>query len=68
MLELYRMPGYLCGLPAYALVAELALCRVLVGSLPRPEFPERLREITPGRWRWEAGFALQPADAPCSSR
>jgi len=48
MLELYRMPGYLCGLPAYALVAELALCRVLVGSLPRPEFSERLREIHAG--------------------
>jgi hypothetical protein len=27
--ELYRMPGYLCGMPSYALVAELALCRVL---------------------------------------
>jgi predicted nucleotidyltransferase len=61
--ELYRMPGYLCGMPSYALVAELALCRVLIGSLPRPEFPERLRETAPGRWRREAGFALQPADA-----
>jgi hypothetical protein len=61
--ELYRMPGYLCGMPSYALVAELALCRVLVGSLPQPEFPARLRETAPGRWRWEADFALQHGDA-----
>jgi hypothetical protein len=61
--ELYRMPGYLCGMPSYVLVAELALCRVLAGSLPRPDFPARLRETAPGRWRWEADFALRHADA-----
>jgi predicted nucleotidyltransferase len=60
--ELYRVPGYLAGMPSYALVGELALARVLTGSLPRPGFPERLRERAPERWRWEAEFALGLAE------
>jgi hypothetical protein len=48
--ELYRVPGYLCGMPSYVLVGELALCRVLLGTLPRPSFPERLRLSAPRRW------------------
>lgn len=59
--ELFRMPGYLCGMPSYVLVAELALCRVLTGTLPRPGFPERLSESAPRRWRREADFALHQA-------
>jgi hypothetical protein len=55
------MPGYLCGMPSYVLVAELALCRVLTGMLTRPTFPERLRQSAPQRWRSEADFALQHA-------
>jgi Nucleotidyltransferase domain len=61
--ELYRMPGYLCGMPSYVLVAELALCRPLVGNLPKPVFPEPLRETAPRRWRWEADVALRHAES-----
>jgi len=61
--ELYRVPGYLCGMPSYALVAELALCRVLIGELPRPSFPRPLRRSAPPRWRWESDFAIQHAQA-----
>lgn len=59
--ELYRMPGYLCGMPTYTLVAELALCRVLSGTLPTPSFPARLRASAPKRWRWECDFVLPQA-------
>lgn len=61
--ELYRVPGYLAGMPSYALVAELALAKVLTGSLPRPTFPQALRLSAPPRWRWEAGFALDHVEA-----
>jgi len=37
-------------------------------AYPGPSSPNASGRSTPGRWRWEAGFALQPADAPCSSR
>jgi hypothetical protein len=57
------MPGYLCGMTLYVLAAELALSRVLVGNLPRPGFPQRLRGTAPARWRREADFALRHADA-----
>src|SRR3954451_12675981 len=60
--NLYRMPSYLAGMASYVLVGELALARVLAGDLPRPVFPERLRDSAPNRWRWEAGFALDAAD------
>jgi predicted nucleotidyltransferase len=61
--ELYRVPGYLCGMPSYAVVAELALCQVLVGDLPKPRFPQPLREAASRRWRWEADFALRHAES-----
>lgn len=41
----------------------VALAKVLTGSLPRPTFPEALRRSAPPRWRWEAGFALDHAQA-----
>lgn len=61
--ELYRVPGYLAGMPSYTLVAELALGKVLTGSLPSPAFPDSLRRSAPPRWRWEARFALDHAEA-----
>jgi hypothetical protein len=36
---------------------------VLAGELPRPEFPERLRESAPPRWRSMASFDLGIAEA-----
>ncbi len=59
--ELYRMPGFVCGFPSYALVAELSLARVLSGRLPRPEFPDALRRPAAERWRWERDFAIHHA-------
>jgi hypothetical protein len=59
--ELFRMPGYLCGMPSYALPAEAALARVLAGALDQPQFPEALAVHGPTKWRWEAGFALRHA-------
>ncbi|SDQ31565.1 nucleotidyltransferase domain-containing protein [Actinopolyspora saharensis] len=45
---------HLAGIPSYLLLAELASNRVLRGELPRPEFPEPLREHARRTW-W--GFA-----------
>jgi predicted nucleotidyltransferase len=51
--ELFRMPGYLCGMPSYVLVAELALCRVFDGDaptagLPRASFGKRAATLAKG--------------------
>jgi hypothetical protein len=43
---------HLAGIPTYLLLAELALNRVLRGSLPRPDFPAALRRTAPELW-WE---------------
>src|SRR5207253_1961705 len=58
-----RVPGYLCGMPSYALVGEASVGRVLAGALVQPAFPEALRSHGPGKWLWEAGFALRHAAA-----
>ncbi len=60
-------PGYLCGMASYVLVGEAATGLVLAGTLEHPSFPEALRVRGPGRWRWEAGFALQHATAHASA-
>ena len=59
--ELFRVPGYVCGMPTYALTGELATGRVLRGGLDPARFPEPLRDTGPERWRREADFALQHA-------
>jgi predicted nucleotidyltransferase len=41
---------HIAGIPTYIVVAELALHRVLRGSLPSPEYPPRLRESAHRRW------------------
>jgi hypothetical protein len=43
---------HLAGIPTYLLLAELALNRVVRGSLPGPDFPDALRREAPGLW-WE---------------
>lgn len=45
---------HLVGIPTYLVLAELAVGRVLVGDLPRPEYPNPLRRSAPPVWR---GFA-----------
>jgi len=52
---------HLAGIPTYLVVAELALNRVLRGSLPRPVFPEALRASAPPRWWGTARMTLDYA-------
>jgi hypothetical protein len=59
--ELFRVPGYLCGMASYVLAGEVALGRPLVGSLPSVTFPDALRASAPARWRVESRFALEHA-------
>ncbi|MFF3983197.1 nucleotidyltransferase domain-containing protein [Streptomyces sp. NPDC001797] len=55
---------HLAGIPSYLVVAELAVNRVLSGTLPRPvAYPERLRATAPGRWRGTARATLGYAKA-----
>jgi predicted nucleotidyltransferase len=58
----YEVDGVDAGMATYVLAGELALCEVLVGELPRPEFPERLRETAPPRWRATAERAVGLAE------
>jgi hypothetical protein len=45
----------------YVLAGELALGTVLAGELPRPDFPDALRETASVRWRRRAEFSLDVA-------
>lgn len=56
------MEGYVAGMATYVLAGELALAELLAGELPRPGFPEALRQAAPARWRRSAGFSLAIAD------
>jgi predicted nucleotidyltransferase len=49
---------YLAGVPTYLLAAELAGNQVLVGSLPRPDYPPALREQAPPAWWSRAQLTL----------
>jgi predicted nucleotidyltransferase len=57
-----RVEGYLAGMATYVLVGELALAEVLAGELPRPAFPQALRDAAARRWRASAAFSLAIAD------
>ncbi|MFF3335873.1 nucleotidyltransferase domain-containing protein [Streptomyces sp. NPDC002888] len=55
---------HLAGIPSYLLVAELAVNRVLRGTLPRPEtYPEPLRRTACERWYGTARATLDYATA-----
>ncbi|MGA5728204.1 nucleotidyltransferase domain-containing protein [Streptomyces seoulensis] len=55
---------HLAGIPTYLIVAELAVNRVLHGTLPRPAgYPEALRRTAPERWRGTARATLGHAKA-----
>ncbi|HEY9291384.1 MAG TPA: nucleotidyltransferase domain-containing protein, partial [Microlunatus sp.] len=49
---------HLAGIPTYILLAELALNRVLVGELPRPDYPEALRDSAAQGWSARAELTL----------
>ncbi|KOX22075.1 nucleotidyltransferase domain-containing protein [Nocardiopsis sp. NRRL B-16309] len=60
--EIEPLMFHLAGVPTYLVVAELALGRVLVGDLPRPEYPKALRRSAPGVWRGRAAATLSHAE------
>jgi hypothetical protein len=53
-----RLAFHLAGIPTYVVAAELALGRVLSGTLPRPGYPPALRAAAPPRWLAEARATL----------
>ena len=59
--ELDALLGYTAGIPTYVLAAELALGRVLHGSVPRVSFPRDLRVAAPPKWRFSRTFSLEYA-------
>jgi hypothetical protein len=59
--EIDAVDGWLAGLPTYVLVGELARGEALAGELPRPEFPDALREAATRRWRDAAARVLEIA-------
>jgi hypothetical protein len=59
--EIDCVEGHVAGMPSYALAGELALAEIQSGELPRPQFPERLREAAPPRWRASARLSLDAA-------
>ncbi len=61
--EVFREVGYVAGIPTYVAAAELALARVLEGSLPKPSFPPALRDTAPVWWRRIVAGALKFAEA-----
>jgi hypothetical protein len=60
--EVDRVQGQLAGMATYVLAGELARAEVLAGELPRPKFPDALRQLAPARWRASAAFSLAIAD------
>jgi Nucleotidyltransferase domain len=57
--EVDALLGYVAGVPTYSLMAELALNRVVTGTLPRiAEFPPALARTGAVRWRQHAEFSL----------
>jgi predicted nucleotidyltransferase len=59
---------HIAGIPTYIVVAELALHRVLRGSLPSPEYPARLRESAHSRWEQNAQRTLGYARGAYAAR
>jgi predicted nucleotidyltransferase len=52
---------YLAGIPTYVLLAEMAINRVLHGSLPTVEYPEALRVAARSAWSDRAAFTFDYA-------
>jgi hypothetical protein len=59
--EIRREVGYVAGIATYVLAGELAVNEVLEGELPKPLFPDLLRETAPAWWNQLAGGAIQLA-------
>lgn len=59
---------HIAGIPTYVVVGELALGRVLVGQLPRPIYPEALKQSASIRWQRHAEMTLDYASAAYARR
>jgi hypothetical protein len=59
--EVDALLGYTAGVPTYLLTAELALGRVLWGSLPAVRFPSALAVAAPHVWRFCRSFSIEYA-------
>jgi hypothetical protein len=57
-----EVEGWVAGMPTYMLAGELATAEALAGELPRPEFPDALRESAPEDWGRVAARALEVAE------
>jgi hypothetical protein len=60
--EIQREVGYVAGIATYVLAGKFAVGRVLTGELPRPAFPQRLRDTAPAAWFRIAAGALHFAE------
>lgn len=59
---------YLAGIPTYVLVAEVAVNRVLRGTLPEVRFPDALRRSASTAWWDRAAFTFDYAVAGYAAR
>lgn len=57
-----EVDSWVAGMPTYLLAGELATAEALAGELPRPEFPDALRESAPRDWERVAARALEVAE------
>jgi len=56
--EIERLLFYLAGVPTYLVVAELAINKVLHGTLPRPDYPDALKQRASTLWADVARYTL----------
>jgi hypothetical protein len=62
--EVHTVAGHHAGRPTYSLAAELALDRVLAGSIgPTVGFPPELSHAGAGHWRRRAALSLERAES-----
>jgi len=61
--EIHGLATYVAGIASYVVVGELACCKQLVGTLPRPSYPEALVLSAPPRWRGLSTMAMRTARA-----
>jgi len=66
--DIERLLSHLAGIPTYIVIAELAGNRVLHGTLPRPDYPDKLKSAARDRWWGEARITLGYASTAYADR
>ncbi|MBB4931633.1 putative nucleotidyltransferase [Lipingzhangella halophila] len=66
--DVEQLMFHLAGVPTYIVVAELACNEVLHGDLPKPGYPEALRDNAPLQWWAQARLTLDYARAAHAER